>query len=348
MAIHLFHGPPQDHWLSMDVYAANLTAALQAQAHADIRSFAFARPLASIGGKIGRYLSLVWRMLPYPVMARARAGSLNHILDHSYAHLAYSLPPGRTVVTCHDLAPWAMAGSRAGLSYAVWRLALGGLTRASRVLADSESTAADLRRFPGFSQVRVRVVPLGVNQSFRPTSSDLRQRLDLPDGPLILHIGGNHPRKNIGLIVRALPYLPADFTFVQVGGGLTPTTQVKPLNFVSGSELAALYSLADVFVFPSKYEGFGLPPLEAMACGTPVIAANTSSLPEVVGDAGLLVSPDDPEELAAAIRRVLTEPDLAAVLRERGLARARQYTWERTARETLAVYEEVLAEAKEH
>jgi glycosyltransferase involved in cell wall biosynthesis len=203
-----------------------------------------------------------------------------------------------------------------------------------------------LRRLMHLSPTRVRVIPLGVNPNFRPTPSDLRQRLNLPNGRLILHIGGNQPRKNVGLIVQALRSLPDDVTLVQVGGELAPAPRIRSLSFVPESDLAALYSLADVFVFPSKYEGFGLPPLEAMACGTPAIVANTSSLPEVVGDAALLVSPDDPQELAAAIQRILTEPDLAAALRERGLARARQYTWERTARETLAVYQEVWAEAK--
>jgi len=114
------------------------------------------------------------------------------------------------------------------------------------------------------------------------------------------------------------------------------------LGRVTDSDLIGLYNLADVFVFPSLYEGFGFPPLEAMACGTPVVASNAASLPEVVGDAGLLVDPRDPEVMAEAIHRVLQDRDLAEELRRRGLERAQQFTWERAARETLAVYEMML------
>jgi glycosyltransferase involved in cell wall biosynthesis len=109
-------------------------------------------------------------------------------------------------------------------------------------------------------------------------------------------------------------------------------------------DLVALYNLAALFVFPSLYEGFGLPPLEAMACGTPVVCSHAASLPEVVGDAALMVDPYDVDGLAAAMERVLRDADLRQDLRERGLARASQFTWERTARQTVAVYREVLCE----
>jgi len=349
MKVHLFHGPPQDRWFSMDLYASALSAALRAHfPELDVRHVSFPRPLPTVGGRMGCYLSLGWRVLPYPLLAAARRGGLNHILDHSYAHLAYTLPRNRTIVTCHDLAPWALAESRLSLSYAAWRWTIGGLKRAARVLADSQNTANDLQRFLQIPQECLRVVPLGVEPRFRPTPSDLQERLGLPDGKLVLHIGANVPRKNIQVIVEALNRLPEDVFLIQAGSNLATTARVRALGYVPTADLPALYSLADVFVFPSRYEGFGLPILEAMACCTPVIAANTSSLPEVVDDAGLLVSPDDPQELAAAIRRVLAEPDLAATLRERGLARARQFTWERTARQTLAVYREVWAEAGDH
>jgi glycosyltransferase involved in cell wall biosynthesis len=114
------------------------------------------------------------------------------------------------------------------------------------------------------------------------------------------------------------------------------------MGFVPEDDLPALYNGADLFAFPSLYEGFGLPVLEAMACGTPVITSNVSSLPEVAGNAALLVDPYNVDELAGAIRRILSDPALAADLRARGLERARQFSWERTAQETLEVYRNVL------
>jgi glycosyltransferase involved in cell wall biosynthesis len=118
---------------------------------------------------------------------------------------------------------------------------------------------------------------------------------------------------------------------------------VRFFGFVSHETLAALYRLADVFVFPSLYEGFGLPPLEAMASGTPVVTSNVSSLPEVVGEAALMIDPYEPQAIADAIRRVLAEPELRATLRVRGLARAREFSWERSIRRVREIYGEVLA-----
>jgi glycosyltransferase involved in cell wall biosynthesis len=120
--------------------------------------------------------------------------------------------------------------------------------------------------------------------------------------------------------------------------------QVKFTGYIPDEDLPALYNGADLFCFPSLYEGFGLPVLEAMACGTPVVTANSSSLPEVAGEAALLVDPYIVTELAAAMRRVLEDPALAEDLRQKGLERVKQFTWEKTARETIAVYEKVLGE----
>lgn len=124
-------------------------------------------------------------------------------------------------------------------------------------------------------------------------------------------------------------------------GELSLEPFVHFVNHPPEEDLVALYNMADVFVFPSLYEGFGMPPLEAMACGTPVVCSNAASLPEVVGDAALTVDPYDVEALAQAVCRVLIEPDLAADLRGRGLGRAARFTWERTARETVEVYRQV-------
>jgi glycosyltransferase involved in cell wall biosynthesis len=173
---------------------------------------------------------------------------------------------------------------------------------------------------------------------------------------VILYVGSEQPRKNLPVLLRAVSLVKEslqDILFVKVGRpqwkgareGLVVNLKnlglerdVVFLDYVHEDELPLLYNRADVFVFPSLYEGFGLPPLEAMACGCPVVAAGTSSLPEVLGDAGVLVSPDDEEEMAGAILQILTDEALRAELSERGLARASGFTWAATARRTIETY----------
>lgn len=177
--------------------------------------------------------------------------------------------------------------------------------------------------------------------------------------PYILYVGSFDARKNLLGLLNAFSklrqHLPA-WKLVIVGARKWKSTPVFEVvqrlqleeyvhftGFVEEADLPALYNGADLFVFPSLYEGFGLPVLEAMACGIPVVTSNTSSLPEVAGDAALLVDPMDVEAIAAAMQQVLSDPGLAAELRRRGLEQASKFSWERTARETLAVYEKVLA-----
>jgi len=175
----------------------------------------------------------------------------------------------------------------------------------------------------------------------------------------ILHVGHCGIYKNIEGILRSIPLLVArlgpQVVFVKVGGPFTRSQlalidrlgieqHVQHLGMIPAADLPGVYAGADLLLMPSLHEGFGLPALEAMACGTPVIASNQGSLPEVVGDAALLVEPNDVEQIAAAAERLLTDARLRADLRKKGLKRARTFTWERTARETLAVYQQVYEE----
>jgi len=207
------------------------------------------------------------------------------------------------------------------------------------------------------------VIPEAAHTRYRPMSLesvDPALKRYVIERPYILYVGSLEKRKNLPRLLEAYAYLRETlpgWKLVIVGGrkwksdpiykavqrlGLEP--HVIFTGFVAEEDLPALYNGADLFVFPSLYEGFGLPVLEAMACGTPVVTSNTSSLPEVAGEAALLVAPTDVKAIAAAMQRVLSEPDLAAELRRRGLERASQFSWERTARETLAVYERVLVD----
>jgi glycosyltransferase involved in cell wall biosynthesis len=199
-----------------------------------------------------------------------------------------------------------------------------------------------------------------VSDRFRPVPPDeARQvagRLGL-DGPFILSVGARQARKNVPRLLEAFTALRARGSRHRLAlAGPTlwsdPTLSaalarhglgdaVVALGYVDEQDLPALYSAADLFVLPSLLEGFGLPVLEAMACGTPVVCSNTSSLPEVAGDAALLVDPLDIGEIADAMARVLADAALAAELRRRGLERAARFSWQRTARATVAVYRDV-------
>jgi glycosyltransferase involved in cell wall biosynthesis len=220
---------------------------------------------------------------------------------------------------------------------------------------------------------RVRVIYLAADDIYQPILDDhrltaIRQKYGLPESYL-LYLGGFDQRKNVPTLLKAFAQLAKDSrAFLVVAGrlpeyGLDLAIQAKRSDFfpdprpivqelgigervvftgwVPEEDKPALYSGARALVFPSLYEGFGLPPLEALACGTPVIASNRGSLPEIVGEGGLLVEPDDVEGLAGAMERLLNDDTLWADLREKGLAHAARFSWEKTARETLAVYREI-------
>jgi glycosyltransferase involved in cell wall biosynthesis len=263
------------------------------------------------------------------------------------------------VVTVHDIAPLLFPGRRWGLSSLAWRLAWRGAQKASWWITVSEFTRCEVLAKTSRSQERVITIWEGVDDHFRPISErmvkEFRKNWGFDSKKAVLHVGHCRPRKNVEGLLHALALLRQrgmDVLLIQVGGSFSPIQRqiVHSLRleqsacqwkYVPEDDLVTLYNVADVFVLPSFYEGFGLPVLEAMACGTPVVAANVASLPEVVGDAGLLVNPRDPEAIAEAIARVLDDRALAADLQARGLERARQFTWERTARETLKVYQRV-------
>lgn len=280
--------------------------------------------------------------------------------------MAYALPlicPARSVVTVHDLSflLFPEAFNRANRLYltAATRLAV---RRADALIAVSENSRRDLVRLLGAAPERVFVVPNGVDPAFRPLDpqalAGFRRERGLPEH-YILFVGTLEPRKNLAALLRAYARLrqrgEVPHRLVIAGGmgwryeGVLSLVaelglggEVLLAGFVPHEELPWWYGAADLFVFPSLYEGFGLPPLEAMACGTPVVSSNAASLPEVLGEAALL-TPTDVEGLAQAMRCVLLNPHLQEEMRARGLAKASEYSWERTARETAQVYRRVLA-----
>jgi glycosyltransferase involved in cell wall biosynthesis len=266
------------------------------------------------------------------------------------AHVLPLIHPVPAVVTVHDLGyrRFPAAHPPAQRRYLEWSTRFSA-RQATHLLADSEATRRDLAEFYGVPIEKVTVVyPGGPEGLERVDAAEVRARHALP-AEYVLHVGTLQPRKNLSRLIEAVAALRArrpGLGLVLAGrpGWLAEpilklaqanAEWVRLLDYVPAADLAGLYSGARVFAFPSLYEGFGFPILEAMACGTPVVCSNTSSLPELAGDATLLVDPLDTAALAGAIERVLDDSALAQELAERGPAQARRFTWERAARETL-------------
>jgi glycosyltransferase involved in cell wall biosynthesis len=206
---------------------------------------------------------------------------------------------------------------------------------------------------------KVEVVYNGVDPSFRPLPADevgaFRRERGLPDR-FILFVGTLEPRKNVARLVEAYARLPERRpALVLVGGkgwlydeifgrveALNLSREIHCAGYVPADDLPWWYNAAELFVYPSLYEGFGLPPLEAMACGTPVVTSTASSLPEVVGSAGLMVDPTEIEELTTAMERMLKDRDMRQQMRAAGLAQAQRFSWVETARRTVETYRRAL------
>ncbi len=361
MRVTLFRDLPTEHWHSMERYADELGSALR-QFGCEVESFVPERPLPKSRGVPNTFLNYGWRTLVYPRLARKHQGDVNHIIDHSYAHLIDTLDLRKTVVTCHDIAPLALNEGR-GIARRLWDKSFRAMLRAASIIVDSAFTRDEILRFSDYPSGHIHVVPLAASNAFfeRVAKSDLlvaRKRYRLSARKIILHVGSCEPRKNVETILRALVKL-GDLVFLQIGGRFSKAQmhlidelnlreRVHQIPFVKENELRLWYQSAEAFVLPSFYEGFGLPVIEALASGVPVVCANASSLPEIAGDpagsgrkVALLIDPHDPTKLADAIRSVLDDLTLAAELRQRGIERAKMFSWERTARETFAIYHEI-------
>ncbi|MEJ5310694.1 MAG: glycosyltransferase family 1 protein [Anaerolineae bacterium] len=278
-------------------------------------------------------------------------------------HSAYYLMAYRTgvptLLTLYDLIPIHFpehSTLKARLLFR-WATALA-LRAAQHTLTISEATRRDVLARFRLPPERITTIPLAADPAFTPQPPEvvtaLRARYALPD-TFLLYLGSNKPHKNLVRLIEAWAVVQAempDVTLVMAGAWLPQHPEARQraqvlgiddrvcwLGPLPGADLPALYTAAAAFVFPSLYEGFGLPVIEAMACGTPVACANTSSLPEVAGDAAVLFDPMQVEAIVDALRRVLGEDDLRAGLRQRGLVQAGKFSWARTAQETLRIYQ---------
>jgi glycosyltransferase involved in cell wall biosynthesis len=291
-----------------------------------------------------------------------------HRWEADIAHVPYwgsSLRPTvPTVVTIHDLIPLLLPAYRSGALVRLYTaLVAAAAQQATAVLTDSQASRRDIQEHLDLPPGRVHTVYLAAAEGLspQPTAGDeaIRQHYGLPHR-YVLYLAAHDVRKNVAALVEAFAIVAqADDDVTLVIGGKLPDRDdpllfdprplvtalelegdVRVIGWVDEAHKPALYRGAACAAFPSRYEGFGLPVLEALACGTPLVTSNTSSLPELLGDAGFAVDPDDVNGLAGAILSCLVDEDLAAELRRRGPEQAARFSWEQTARDTLAVYEE--------
>ena len=310
-----------------------------------------------------KWLARIWHRARIPLPIEQFTGPLDlfHATDFV---LPPTRPQTRTLLTVHDLSyiktpETAAPRLRAYLERVVPR----SLRQADHILADSQATKDDLLTHYSVDAQKVTVLLSGVSDNFRPVDDAerlqaVRQRYELDDRPYIFSIGTVQPRKNYPRLVRAVKRLRDhghDLQLVIAGGrgwledethrtirDIDMSSHVRLIGFARDEDIAALYSGAIVTAFVSLYEGFGLPVLESMACGTPVVTSNVSSLPEVAGDVAPMVNPRDDIEIADALARVISDKSYHDQLRERGLDHVRRFTWERAARQLLDVYDQVL------
>jgi glycosyltransferase involved in cell wall biosynthesis len=299
----------------------------------------------------------LWHRARLPIPEETFTGPIDLFYSPDFV-----LPPTRrrtpTLLTVHDLSFLRYPDHFVPkLVRYLSRVVPESVARADRVLADSQATRTDLVELLGTSPEKVEVLYSGVDARFRPEREPgeqerLRARYGL-DRPYVLSVGTLQPRKNYVRLIRAFVRLSVSGVMLVIAGArgwlyeevleeaARHGDRTRILGFVAEEDLPALYRGASLFVFPSFYEGFGLPVLEAMACGVPVVCSRASSLPEVAGDAALLVDPHDEEGLREAMGRALEDEALRREMTARGLARAAHFTWERAARQLLAAFAEV-------
>ncbi len=360
---------------SMDVYADNLVAELKSiQPSWDIVEIA-PKPWTNktnqwhSGTGVNKNIERLWR---HPYAVSCLEADIFHIIDHSNAHVAYWLKKKKrnVVVTCHDLVQFICPEilndqSRfPALSLASWKYSVRGMQDADRVIAVSTNTAQDVTKMLPIAQEKVVVVSNGVEKEFYQLPAnevqDTRNNYEsLPGTFCLLNVGTNHQRKNITNILKALVLLrdrEIPIKLWKVGSEFSTEQQKfirlhdleSIITFISSPNkvtLRRLYNAADALLAPSLYEGFGLTILEAMACGTPVISANVSSLPEVAGDAAILVDPLDVKAIADAVCILRSDAKLRQSYIEKGLARTKQFSWKISTEQVVQVYKSLLYES---
>jgi glycosyltransferase involved in cell wall biosynthesis len=316
------------------------------------------RKTVAIGNKPWRMAVLLSSLTRWPMDRVFGAVDVFHATNHLLAHFGQA----STVFTLHDLI--FLHYPEYHLPYNRWYLSLAMphfLRAADVIITPSECSRQDALKFYNLPEEKMKVIYEAAGPGFKPagnrdTLEAVRHKYNLPE-QFILHVGTIEPRKNLSRLLDAYKAVLPDYpdlglvllgkkgwlydTFFEKLESLGLAEKVIFPGYVDEAELPAIYQLAEVFVYPSLYEGFGLPPLEAMACGVPVVSSNAASLPEVVGNAGLLVNPVDIGEISQALRAVLDDRELRQRLGQQGLARAATFSWQKAATDLVSVYKTV-------
>lgn len=318
----------------------------------------------SFAGWIPTRYEMLRNQMVLPWVLLSAKADLVHFFCHEDAPV---FSPVDMVVTIHDLVAWALPQPYKPKENLARKLKMELVRKiahqAKCIITPSESSKKDVVCYLGVSEYKIEVIYEGVESSFRRLfdpyqMKEVKERYDIPD-EFLLYLGGIDARKNIFNLLEAFRQVLhsgyPNLTLVMGGAvehqpeypqvlswlrKLRLKDKVKLIGFVSQQGLPALYNAASLFVFPSLYEGFGLPPLEAMACGTPLITSSNSSLVEVVGDAGIYVDPHNPQDIAGKIKVLLSQPELRKSLESKGIKRAKLFCWEKTAQKILGVYHE--------
>ena len=292
------------------------------------------------------------------VKSKVKNGNVKHIVYQNLAYLLNLVDLEKTIVTCHDLIPWVYEKDRSPF----WKANINGLKKADRIITVSSFSKNEIINHLKYPADRIHVIPNAVDHSiyYKNPDKTILNRLNIArDDPLILYVGSEEPRQNVDKLIKAFAKLKnkiPNAKIIKIGDSNLLGTREKLFKLINelnlqkdvifaGSvpekELPQWYNAADLLVYPCDYAGFGLPPLEAMACGTPVITSNTTSLPEVVGDAGIMIDPADINKLSQEIYSVLTDKDLQKDMSKKGLKRASMFNWDKSASKTLEIYEKM-------
>ncbi len=297
-----------------------------------------------------RYSNLIKREI--------KKDNIKHITSQQLAYLLKSMKLDKTIVTCYDLIPWAYESNRSTF----WKNNIEGLGKADKIITISEFSKSEIIKYAGYSPDKIEIIYPAVDHDiyYKTRDKSILKGSNISDScKIILYVGSEEPRQNVDALIKAFSEVKKQLPEVKLikignphlhGAREKILELIKNLNlqkdiifmdYVLEEELPKWYNAADLVVYPCSYAGFGMPPLEAMACGTPVITSNSTSLPEVVGKAGIMVDPHEIPDLSSNMYNVLTDNDLAKNMSINGLKRSKIFNWEESARKTVEIYEKM-------